>query len=187
MRDRGAFERNGDYVPLCGFKRFAYRFGDFGGFAEAVAHMAGAVAHYYKSRETGYTSAFDGLANSVVATMKLQRVASTDKFTEFLNELKEIIKNPDYRNKFDTFMTFLRRYLSVVFDNDKYNHVNALEEIIKMTKSFRDYDRENDLEEGKLELLTSMIKKGILTLKQAADKMNMTIPQFEEAVKNLAV
>ena len=123
--------------------------------------------------------------------MKLQRVASTDKFTEFLNELKEIIKKPDYRNKFDTFMTFLRRYLSEVFDNDKYNHVNALEEIIKMTKSFRDYDRENDLEEGrkegKLELLTSMIKKGILTLKQSADKMNMTVPQFEEAVKNLAV
>ena len=127
--------------------------------------------------------------------MKLKRVASTDKFTEFLNELKEIIKNPDYRNKFDTFMTFLRRYLSVVFENDKYNHVNALEEIIKMTKSFRDYDRENDLEEGikegrkegKLELLTSMIKEGILTLKQAADKMNMTVPQFEEAVKNLAV
>ena len=134
---------------------------------------------------------FDGLANSVVATMKLQRVASTDKFTEFLNELKEIIKNPDYRNKFDTFMTFLRRYLSVVFENDKYNQVNTLEEIIKMTKSFRDYDRENDLEEGrkegKLELLTSMIKEGILTLKQAADKMNMTVPQFEEAVKNLAV
>ena len=49
---------------------------------------------------------FDGLANSVVATMKLQRVASTDKFTEYLNELKEIIKNPDYRNKFNSFMFF---------------------------------------------------------------------------------
>ena len=40
---------------------------------------------------------------------------------------------------------------------------------------------------GKLELLMSMIQEGILTLKQAADKMNMTIPQFEEAVKNLAI
>ncbi len=126
--------------------------------------------------------------------MKLQRVASTDKFTEFLNELKEIIKNPDYRNKFDTFMTFLRRYLSVIFDNDEHNHVNTIEEIIRMTKSFRDFDRENDKEiftkegekKGKLELLISMIKEGILTLKQAADKMNMTIPQFETAIKELS-
>ena len=39
--------------------------------------------------------------------------------------------------------------------------------------------------EGKLELLVSMIKEGILTLKQAADKMNMTIPQFETAIKDL--
>ena len=39
--------------------------------------------------------------------------------------------------------------------------------------------------EGKLELLISMIKEGTLTLKQAADKMNMTIPQFETAIKNL--
>ena len=35
--------------------------------------------------------------------------------------------------------------------------------------------------------LHGLIEDGILTLKQAADKMNMTIPQFEEAVKNLAI
>ena len=32
-----------------------------------------------------------------------------------------------------------------------------------------------------------MIKEGILTLKQAADKMNMTVPQFKTAVKKLAI
>ena len=64
-----------------------------------------------------------------------------------------------------------------------------------MTYTFIDYEIDNGKKEariegekrGKLELLTSMIKEGILTLKQAADKMNMTVPQFEEAVKNLAV
>ena len=64
-----------------------------------------------------------------------------------------------------------------------------------MTKTFRDYDRENDLQEGRKEgrkegqltLLSNMIKKGILTLKQAADEMNMTIPQFETEIKNLSL
>ncbi len=140
----------------------------------------------------------DGLANSVVATMKLQRVASTDLFTEFLNELKEIIKNPDYRNKFDT---FLRRYLSVIFDNDKYNHINTLEEIIKMTKSFRDYDRENDKEifkkegikegrkEGEFNALYKIIKQGLLTVEQAAKSLGLTKKQLLAGFKqyNLAL
>jgi predicted HTH domain antitoxin len=39
--------------------------------------------------------------------------------------------------------------------------------------------------EGNLELLANMIKEGIISLKQAAEKMNMTIPQFEIALKNL--
>ena len=33
----------------------------------------------------------------------------------------------------------------------------------------------------------SMIQDGILTLKQAAKEMNMTILQFKEAIKNLAI
>ena len=39
--------------------------------------------------------------------------------------------------------------------------------------------------EGNLELLANMIKEDIISLKQAAEKMNMTIPQFEIALKNL--
>lgn len=46
-------------------------------------------------------------------------------------------------------------------------------------------DLKESRKEGKLEPLTSTIKEGILTLKQAADKMNLTIPQFETAIKNL--
>ena len=62
--------------------------------------------------------------------MKLQRVASTDKFTEFLNELKEIIKSPNHTNKFDTFMVFMRRFLSAVYDNPAFEQAITLEEII---------------------------------------------------------
>ncbi len=140
-------------------------------------------------------SVFDGLANSVVATMKLQRTASTDKFIEFLNELKEIIKDPENKNKFVSFMAFMRRFLSTVFDNPAYENALTLEEVIRMTKTFRDYDRENDLKEGekkgekkgRLSAFYSLVKDGILTLKQAADKMNMTIPQFESEIKNLSL
>ena len=136
----------------------------------------------------------DGLANSVVATMKLQRVASTDKFTEFLNELKEIIKNPDYRNKFDTFMTFMFRLLENRLDKDEYQNVRDLNEVIKMTYTFIDYEIDNGKKEarkesekkGKLSAFYSLVKKGILTLKQAAEEMNMTISQFETAIKDLS-
>ena len=63
-----------------------------------------------------------------------------------------------------------------------------------MTKSFRDFDRENDKEiftkkgekKGKLSAFYSLVKKGVLTLKQAAEEMDMTIPQFETAIKDLS-
>ena len=131
-------------------------------------------------------SVFDGLANSVVATMKLQRTASTDKFLEFLNELKEIIKDPDYRNKFVSFMAFMRRFLSVVFANPAYENALTLEEVIRMTKTFRDYDREKDLEEGKkegekkgkLSAFYDMIKKGRITLEEAASDIGITVDKL---------
>ena len=130
---------------------------------------------------------YDGLENSVGATMKLQRVASTDKFTEFLNELKEIIKSPNYTNKFDTFMVFMRRFLSAVYDNPAFEQAITLEEIIKMTKTFRDYDRENDLEEGKKEgefnTVYNFIKQGLVTIEQAAKSIGLTEEQLLEGFK----
>ena len=121
---------------------------------------------------------FDGLANSVVATMKLQRTASTDKFLEFLNKLKEIIKDPDYRNKFVSFMAFMRRFLSVVFDNSAYEKALTLEEVIRMTKTFRDYDRENDLKEGEYNAIYNFIKKGRITIEEAANDIGVTVEQL---------
>jgi hypothetical protein len=123
-------------------------------------------------------SVFDGLANSVVATMKLQRTASTDKFLEFLNELKEIIKDPDYRNKFVSFLAFMRRFLSVVFDNPAYEKALTLEEVIRMTKTFRDYDRENDLKEGEYNAIYNFIKKGRITIEEAANDIGVTVEQL---------
>ena len=61
------------------------------------------------------------------------------------------------------------------FDKEKYEDTLKREAV------------EEGKKEGKLELLANMIKEGIISLKQAAEKMNMTIPQFEIALKNLPI
>ena len=135
---------------------------------------------------------FDGLANAVVATMKLQRTVNTENFSEFISQLKESFIDDNQKQRFVSFMYFLRRFLATKFDSEEFRNVQNLDEVIKMTYTFIDYEKEKAAKEGrkegrkegKLELLTSMIKKGILTLKQAADEMNMTIPQFETAIKD---
>ena len=127
--------------------------------------------------------------------MRLQRATNREEFLKLIEELKELFKDEKQKQKFATFMTFMFRLLENRLDKDEYPNVRDLNEVIKMTYTFIDYEidngkkegRKEGRKEGKLELLTSMIKEGILTLKQAADKMNMTVPQFEEAVKNLAV
>ena len=40
------------------------------------------------------------------------------------------------------------------------------------------------IKKGQLQTLSNMIKKGFITTKQAAEEMNITIEQFEEALKN---
>ncbi len=55
-----------------------------------------------------------------------------------------------------------------------------------MTKTFRDYDRENDKEiftkegekKGKLSAFYDMIKKGLITLDQAATSLGITTKQL---------
>ncbi len=79
------------------------------------------------------------------------------------------------------------RLLSAKLDIKDFEKAKDLDEVIRMTKTFIEREIENSEKKGKLELLTSMIKEGILTLKQAADKMNMTVPQFKTAVKKLAL
>ena len=60
-----------------------------------------------------------------------------------------------------------------------------------MTKTFRDYDRENDLEEGKkegkkegkLSAFYDMIKKGLITIDQAATSLGITPKQLLDSFK----
>ena len=47
-----------------------------------------------------------------------------------------------------------------------------------MTKTFRDYDRENDLKEGKLSAFYDLIKRGLITLEQAASTIGVTKDQL---------
>ncbi|MBR4328543.1 MAG: hypothetical protein IKP71_01720 [Candidatus Riflebacteria bacterium] len=51
-----------------------------------------------------------------------------------------------------------------------------------MTKTFRDYDRENDLEEGrkkgKLSAFYDLIKRGLITIEQAASTIGVTKDQL---------
>ena len=55
-----------------------------------------------------------------------------------------------------------------------------------MCKAIEDLIEEGK-KEGKLEILLSMIEDGILSIKQAADRMNMTVASFKKAVNNLAI
>ena len=78
------------------------------------------------------------------------------------------------------------RFLTIVFDNPAYENALTLEEVIRMTKTFRDYDREKDLEEGKkegekkgkLSAFYDMIKKGRITLEEAASDIGITVDKL---------
>ncbi len=134
---------------------------------------------------------FDGLANSVVATMKLQRTVDREDFKVFVEQLKELFKDENQKRRFSSFIAFMLRLLENKLNKDDYKKVKNLDEVIKMTYTFIDYEKDISVKEGekkgKLELLSSLIKEGLLTLKQAAEKMNMTIPQFENEIKNLSL
>jgi hypothetical protein len=83
-------------------------------------------------------------------------------------------------------MAFMQRFLSIVFDNPAYENALTLEEVIRMTKTFRDYDRENDKitfteegrKEGKLSAFYDMIKKGRITLEEAASDIGISVDKL---------
>ena len=56
-----------------------------------------------------------------------------------------------------------------------------------MTKTFRDYDRENDLQEGRKEgefnTVYNFIKQGLVTVEQAAKSICLTKEQLLSAFK----
>ena len=109
-------------------------------------------------------SVLDGLANSVVAIMKLQRTLSSEEFYEFISKIKNLIKDEKQKHKLDTFITFLFRYLSSAYDKPEYEKVQDLEEVIRMVKTFRDFDREKDR--------VAFIKKGEKKVKR---KVNLVL------------
>ena len=56
-----------------------------------------------------------------------------------------------------------------------------------MTKTFRDYDREKDLKEGEkkgeFNTVYNFIKKGRMTIEEAASDIGMTVDQLLEGFK----
>ena len=64
-----------------------------------------------------------------------------------------------------------------------------------MTYTFIDYEIDNGKKEGRkegkkegsIETLISLVKDGILTLQQAAERMGMSLENFEKEAKRLAL
>ncbi len=58
---------------------------------------------------------------------------------------------------------------------------------ICMTKTFRDYDRENDLQEGRKEgvfnTVYNFVKQGLVTVEQAAKSIGLTKEQLLDTFK----
>ena len=58
---------------------------------------------------------------------------------------------------------------------------------ICMTKTFRDYDRENDLQEGRKEgvfnTVYNFVKQGLVTVEQAAESIGLTKEQLLDTFK----
>ena len=61
------------------------------------------------------------------------------------------------------------------FDKEKY------EDTLK-----REAEKEGE-KKGKIELLVNMIKEGVISLKQAAQQLGMSVEKFEKEAKNLAL
>ena len=61
------------------------------------------------------------------------------------------------------------------FDKEKYEYTLKNEGI------------EEGKKEGSIETLISLVKKGLLTIQQAAEQMDMSLEKFEKEAKNLAL
>ena len=115
--------------------------------------------------------------------MKLQRTLSNDEFYKFTSDLKNLFKDRKQKQRFGTFMVFTRRFLSVAFNKEKLNTAKNLSEVIRMVKTFVDYERENNLKEGKLSqalnTCVNAIKRG-LDFDIIKDLVNLPEKDFEK-------
>ena len=64
--------------------------------------------------------------------------------------------------------------------NDGEENVNMCEAIEGIREDARAEGRAEGKAEGELKVLINLVKKGILTLTQAAEEANLTVPEFEE-------
>ena len=55
------------------------------------------------------------------------------------------------------------------------------------TQDFFDYLEAKAKEKGKLLMLNELVKDKVLTLKQAAERMGMSVAKFKAATKELAI
>ncbi|MBR4328764.1 MAG: Rpn family recombination-promoting nuclease/putative transposase, partial [Candidatus Riflebacteria bacterium] len=128
-------------------------------------------------------SVFTGLTNSVIATMKLQRAVSREDFNKLTEELKVIFKDEKQKHRFGSFITFMLRLLSIKLDNNDYEKAKNLDEVIKMTYTFIDREIENGEKKGKISAFYDMIKKGLITLEQAANSLGISPKQLLDNFK----
>jgi hypothetical protein len=136
-------------------------------------------------------SVFKGLINSVIATMRLQRATRREDFQKLIDELKELFKDERQKQKFATFMTFMFRLLENRLDKDEYQNVRDLNEVIKMTYTFIDYEIDNGRKEGRKEgekkgefnTIYNFIKKGRITIEEAASDIGISVEQLLEGFK----
>ena len=130
---------------------------------------------------------FDGLANSVVASMKLQRTLSKEGFNEFMDSLKEKFKDERQKIRFKTFMAFMFRLLSEKFNIKDFEKAQNLDEVIRMTKTFIDREIENSEKKGEkkgeFNTVYNFIKQGLVSVEQAAKSIGLTKEQLLEGFK----
>ena len=81
--------------------------------------------------------------------------------------------------------------LEILTGDDRYNIDDNLIDSLKGEKITMDTWLSNTINEAerksKIELLVSMIKKGIISLKQAAEQLGISVEKFEKEAKNLAL
>ena len=132
-------------------------------------------------------SVFKGLINCVIATMMLQRAINKEDFEKLMMMLKEVIKDEKQRKRYETYMTFMLRFFENKFETDEYRKAKNLEEVFKMTYTFIDYEKDKSLEEGKkegkLSAFYDMIKKGFITIDQAASSIGISNEQLLDDFK----
>ncbi len=117
----------------------------------------------------------DGIFNCVTALIQIERTKGADSLSGVLKEIAKKLNTKEKQHNFKTLIRFLRRFLSTKF-NQNVKEFNNMEEAIAMTYDFAEIERNK----GKIETFMQLIKDGLITLQQAAERMNITTDKFKE-------